>query len=41
MFAVEFGHLNQGLCGEGESEFDECERVLAGLIRSLERHSDT
>jgi four helix bundle protein len=41
LFAVEFGCLPSASYEEAKSELDECERVLAGLIRSLERRLDT
>lgn len=35
LFAVEFGYLARNDYDEVKTELDECERVLAGLIRSL------
>lgn len=37
LFASELGYLSQIDYAECKSKLDECERVLAGLIRSLEK----
>lgn len=35
LFALEFRHIEQAAYDAAKAELDECERVLAGLIRSL------
>jgi four helix bundle protein len=37
LFAVEFGYVEQATCDELLGLMSECGRLLAGLIRSLER----
>lgn len=37
LFATEFGYVDQVSCGEVLAQLSECGRLLAGLIRSLER----
>lgn len=41
LFGVEFKYLESEAYAEAKAMLDECERVLAGLIRSLERRSVT
>ncbi len=41
MFAVEFAYCGSESYAGVKDELDECERVLAGLIRSMERRSET
>ena len=37
MFALEFEYIEQDTYDEMKAQLDECERILAGLIRSLDR----
>jgi four helix bundle protein len=37
MFALEFEYIEQATYDDVKAQLDECERILAGLIRSLER----
>ena len=37
MFAVEFAYIQRDAYDEVKAQLDECERILAGLIRSLEK----
>lgn len=37
LFAVEFGYIDRSTCDDVLARLSECGRLLAGLIRSLER----
>ena len=39
-FAVELRYIDNAMFEKTKSELDDCERVLAGLIRSLETHAN-
>ena len=41
LFALDFGYAEQREYDDTKASLDECERVLAGLIRSLESKSGT
>lgn len=41
LYALEFGYVEQGAFGSAKETLDEAERVLAGLIRAIERRLET